>query len=89
MTKAAAIIAEKPACSVAAKQPSDESQKSLVYIIEVRRSVASIFGEAKAILKSGGKPRTFATLDEAQAEAKALQDALAVETVTYHAIQKD
>jgi hypothetical protein len=59
-----------------------------VFIIECRRSEASIFGAATAILKSGGKPRTFTTREEAEQEAQALQEALAVDTVRYVVIEK-
>jgi hypothetical protein len=74
-------------CTLAAKQ-DDETQKSPVFAIEARRSAASIFGEAKAIVKSGGKVRTFATREEAEREAKALKDAIASEFVTYVVVEK-
>jgi hypothetical protein len=58
-----------------------------VYAIEVRRSAASTYGEAKALLRSAGRVRIFSIKAAAEAEAQALQDAIAVDTVTYHVIE--
>jgi hypothetical protein len=57
------------------------------FAIEAYRSKASVYGEARALVKRAGKPRTFATFAEAQAEANRLQADLAVDTVSYSVIE--
>jgi hypothetical protein len=54
----------------------------------VRRSPASIFGAASAILKSGGRARTFSMREAAIAEAKALKTSIENENLTYHVIER-
>jgi len=62
-------------------------KQHLTFAIEAYRSKASVYGEARALVKRAGKPRTFATLEEAQAEAKRLQADLTVDTVTYSVVE--
>jgi hypothetical protein len=59
-----------------------------VFVIECRRSPASLFGAAAAILRSGGKPLVFDTREAAEAYAKELKVSIENEFLTYVVIER-
>jgi hypothetical protein len=74
--------------AIPAKQPPDESKKSPpIWIIEARRSEASIFGAGTVIMRRAGKPMTFATREQAEIAAKRMKSDVESEFITFAVVK--